>query len=259
MYFTQEQVDTIQLPIRGKRLKLEVLNTDFQTLATLEGIATGGSLSKDATNFVRRSGSIQMCVPNVASANTFLDYVEGITINVNGKIWLDKYVKVWTGIDNYQQPYGEEPKTVWYNFGICLIDQPVRSFSSEGYTMSFNLIDLAAKMNGDRSGQLAVTTTLFPRVQEYTSDETSIWDNSTALYCMYSDGDDVYVGGNGYIYWYNMNEKTIGNIATPYNGITYAICGDDDNVYCGSENGKFSVLNKTTKTIFIFRIVACYF
>lgn len=175
MYFTQEQVDTIQLPIRGKRLKLEVLNTDFQTLATLEGIAVGGSLQKDATAFVRRSGTIQMCVPNVASADTFIDYVEGITINVNGKIWLDKYVKVWTGIDNYNQPYGEEPKTVWYNFGICLIDQPVRAFSSAGYTMTFNLIDLSAKLNGDRAGQLAVTTTIFPRISGYDGNEKPIY------------------------------------------------------------------------------------
>lgn len=175
MNFTQEQLDTIQLPIRGKRIKLEVLNTDFQTLATLEGNTTGGSLQKDATNFVRRSGSIQMCVPNIASAETFLDYIEGVTISVNGKIWLDKYIKIWVGIENYVQPYGKAPKTVWYNFGICLIDQPVRTFGSDGYTMSFNVIDLSAKMNGDRSGQLAVTTTLFPRVQGYDSEGKPIY------------------------------------------------------------------------------------
>ena len=175
MNFTQEQLDTNQLPIRWKRIKLEVLNTDFQTLATLEGNAVGGSLQKDATNFVRRSGSIQMCIPNIASANTFLDYVEGVTINVNGKIWLDKYIKIWMGIDNYIQPYGEDPKTVWYNFGICLIDQPVRTFSADGFTMDFNVIDLSAKMNGDRSGQLAVITTLFPRVQGYDDDGKPIY------------------------------------------------------------------------------------
>ena len=182
MYFTQEQIDTNQLPIRGKKIKLEVLNTDFQVLATLDGNAIGGSLQKDATNFIRRSGSIQLCVPNIANATEFLDYIDGITVNINGKIWLDKYVKIWIGIDNYQQPYGEEPKTVWYNFGICLIDQPVRSFSAEGYTMSFNLIDLAAKMNGDRSGQLAVTTTLFPRIQGYDNNGTPIYtDTGEAL------------------------------------------------------------------------------
>ena len=178
MNFTQEQLDTIQLPIRWKRIKLEVLNTDFQTLATIEGNAIGGSLQKDATNFVRRTGSVQMCVPNVASATAFLDYIEGVTININGKIWLDKYVKIWVGIDNYNQPYGDEPKTVWYNFGICLIDAPVRTFGANGYTMEFNVIDLASKMNGDRSGQLAVTTTLFPRVQGYDANDKPIYTST---------------------------------------------------------------------------------
>lgn len=167
MNFTQEQLDTLQLPIRGKRIKLEVMDDNFQTLATIEGNAKGGSLQKDATNFVRRTGSINLCVPSVASANTFLDYVEGITINVNGKIWLDKNVKIWVGIDNYKQPYGDAPKTVWYNFGICLIDAPSRSFSADGYTMDFNVIDLVAKLNGDRAGQLTITETIYPRVQGY--------------------------------------------------------------------------------------------
>lgn len=175
MNFTQEQLDTLQLPIRGKRVKLEVLDDDFRTLATIEGNAIGGSLQKDATNFVRRTGSIILCVPSVASANTFLDYVEGITINVNGKIWLDKNVKVWVGIDNYNQPYGEPSKTVWYNFGICLIDSPVRTFSADGYTMDFNLVDLGAKLNGERSGQLALTETIYPRVQGYDMDGKPIY------------------------------------------------------------------------------------
>lgn len=254
MNFTQEQLDTIQLPIRGKRIKLEVLNTDFQTLATLEGNTTGGSLQKDATNFVRRSGSIQMCVPNIASAETFLDYIEGVTINVNGKIWLDKYIKIWVGIENYVQPYGKAPKTVWYNFGICLIDQPVRTFGSDGYTMNFNVIDLSAKMNGERSGQLAVTTTLYPRVQSYGTGFSEVISNPFATYRIPINAitaDDEYV----YLVSYGVNlayaKRSTMSFRTATTSPVYSIncvVNNDKSVLCGGVGGSMSIFDKNTKT-----------
>lgn len=255
MYFTQEQVDTIQLPIRWKRIKLEVLNTDFQTLATIEGNATGGSLQKDATSFVRRTGSVQMCVPNVASATAFLDYIDGVTININGKIWLDKNVKISVGIDNYTQPYGADPKTVWYSFGICLIDAPVRTFGATGYTMEFNVIDLAAKMNGDRSGQLAVTTTLFPRVQDYSVGFLSGYVEApvSAIGTMTQDDKNIYIGSSsGQFVIYNKSSKSFYSVSLSDTGwgnsYMRALLSDNDNIYVGGDNGKFIVYNKESST-----------
>lgn len=249
MNFTQEQIDTIQLPIRGKRIRLSVLNQDNQTLATLEGNCIGGSLSKNANDFVRRTGSIQLAIPRMADADTFLEYVEGVTVNVNGKIWLDKNIKIEVGIENYIQPYGVEPKTVWYNFGICLIDRPVRVFGADSYTMSFNVTDLAAKLTGDRGGQLTAITTLIPRI----ANPNAYWGDSietpfgTSLFIMTSDTDYIYGGGSsGKFAIYTKEISTFGSlVSTPFGSTRiWAMDNDENNVYCGGENGKFAIYNK---------------
>ena len=250
MNFTQEQLDTIQLPIRGKRIKLEVLNDDKQTLATLEGNATGGNLQKDATAFIRRSGSIQLAIPKLADATTFLDLVNGVTINVNGKIWLDKQIRISVGIDNYIQPYGEEPQTVWYNFGICLIDQPVRSFGADAYTMAFNVIDLTAKMNGDRGGQLPSLTTMIKRVQQYNGFSDLI-DNpfSGTIGAMVADERYVYLGGDGgeFAIYDKLTKQFGGLINNPLTKYIDCLVVDANNVYIEASSD-FCVYNKATRT-----------
>jgi hypothetical protein len=45
-------------------------------------------------------------------------------IDVGNLIWLDKYVKIYVGIDDIYT--GD---TVWYNCGIYIIDEPSYSYS----------------------------------------------------------------------------------------------------------------------------------
>ena len=252
MNFTQEQIDTIQLPIRGKSIRLSVLNQDNQTLATLEGKCIGGSLSKNANDFVRRTGSMQLAIQRMADADTFMELVDGVTVNVNGKIWLDKNIKIEIGIENYIQPYGVEPQTVWYNFGICLIDKPVRVFGADSYTMSFNVTDLATKLTGDRGGQLTALTTVFKRVQSnnsfgdfisnyFLTKITVVGDDTRYVYCGGSFGRfaiyDKWIGGFGRFI----------NCPFPNVGM-WSLSVDNKNVYIGGGQSSFAVYNKSTKT-----------
>lgn len=158
MNISNEQLRAVELPIRRKRIRIQLLDFDYRVVDEIEGVCIGGTLSKDANSDLRRSGSVTMSIPIDKNATTFLDSVQGFTITVGGKIWIDRYVKIFIGIDDYTQ---SPQKTVWYKFGVCLIDQPVRLFSATDYTISFNVLDLMGRLTGLRQGQLNTLTTVF--------------------------------------------------------------------------------------------------
>ena len=158
MNISNEQLRAVELPIRRKRIRIQLLDFNYRVVDEIEGVCVGGTLSKDAGSDLRRSGSVTMSIPIDKNATTFLDSVQGFTITVGGKIWIDRYVKIFIGIDDYTQ---SPQKTVWYKFGVCLIDQPVRLFSATDYTISFNTLDLMGRLTGLRQGQLNTLTTVF--------------------------------------------------------------------------------------------------
>lgn len=176
MNISNEQLRAVELPIRRKRIRVQLLDFNYRVVDEIEGVCVGGTLSKDAGSDLRRSGSVTMSIPIDKNATTFLDSVQGFTITVGGKIWIDRYVKIFIGIDDYTQ---SPQKTVWYKFGVCLIDQPVRLFSATDYTISFNTLDLMGRLTGLRQGQLNTLTTVFE--QGTATDKqypcTVDWDN----------------------------------------------------------------------------------
>lgn len=155
MYLTQEQINTLGRNLRKKHLRLELLDSSLRTIDRIEGLAISGSINADANNNIRRSGSIEIAVPTNPSATTLLDKLKGFSIEVGGKVWLDKLIKIYIGIDDITTQ-----DIVWYKLGVFLINAPTRTFSSEAYTLSFNCVDLMAKLTGDRQGQLAGPTTV---------------------------------------------------------------------------------------------------
>lgn len=159
MAITVKGLEVANLSIQHKHIKLQLLNFDQAVISTLEGYCVSGSLSKDADSALRRSGSVRMCVPINRSATNFLDAVNGVTVAYGGKIWIDKLVKIFVGIaDNAGY-------IVWHSFGICLIDQPVRTFSANEYTITFNVLDMMGRYTGERQGQLPYLAVSYPRTQ----------------------------------------------------------------------------------------------
>lgn len=151
MYLTQEQIDVLKQNLRKKRIKIEILDYDLKVVDSIEGQAIGGSLTADANNDIRRSGNIEIAIPLNANATALLNQLNGYTIESGGKIWLDKYVKIYVGIDNVFSPTNE---TIWYNMGVYLINSPTRTISATNFTLSFECTDLMAKLTGSRQGQL---------------------------------------------------------------------------------------------------------
>lgn len=154
MELTQQQIDVLKQNLRRKEIRIELLDTDFKIIDSIEGHAIGGSLEKNADNNIRRSGNVELAIPNDPNAARFMEQLDGFTIEAGGKIWLDKYIRIYIGIHDI---HTEE--ITWYNYGIVLINNPTRLFSGTDFTLSFDCIDLMAKLTGERQGQLTGTTT----------------------------------------------------------------------------------------------------
>lgn len=132
--------------IRNLRIKINLLNFTFQTVDSLEGEAISGNITIDANADIRRTCTIEMVVTD----STF-------EVNPGSKIWMDKYIQVYAGIDNLIT--GE---TNWTNMGIYLINNPTRVYDTSTNTLSFQALDLMSKLTGIRNGYIEGVPTIIP-------------------------------------------------------------------------------------------------
>lgn len=144
---TQTDYDLAQAKTRNTRIKIEVLNFKFQTISSLEGRATDGSISIDSTSDIRRTCNITLAIERTDSL-----------IFPAGELWLDKFIRIYAGVDNPR----DNNNTVWWNMGIFLINNPNTVYNANTGTVTFEGLDLMAKLTGRRNGQLPAVTTVVP-------------------------------------------------------------------------------------------------
>lgn len=144
---TQTDYELSQLKIRNNKLKVEVLNFNLQTIDLIEGNVISGSVSIDATADIRRTCSV-----------TLVPTKKYQTISEGGEFWLDKYIRIYVGTDNPR----DNNNTEWWNLGLFLINNPNRVYNATSNTISFEGLDLMAKLSGRRNGQLPAITTIIP-------------------------------------------------------------------------------------------------
>ena len=135
---TSTQFQTSLQNIQSRYIRLELLNYQFQTVDSIEGVCTSGSISIDANSDIRRTGSIVLVVTD-----------SSFEVASGGKIWLDKYTRVWVGTSSLIT--GDIEYT---NCGIFIIDEPSYQFNPSTNTLTLNLLDLMAKLTGVRNGYL---------------------------------------------------------------------------------------------------------
>lgn len=162
MQITQRQIDVCNSPLRNKHIKIEVLDFDFQVLDTIETEVLGGNITVDANNDNRRGCSVEMIIPTEFDINRFIRTDTTNFIQYGGKIWIDRYLKIYEGIEGLRNGRGIE----WFNRGIFVIDTPTQGFSSDFNTISFNGIDLMVRLSGERGGQLANLAITIPEFQD---------------------------------------------------------------------------------------------
>ena len=143
----QDMYNVTKQSIRNRYAKIEVLNKDFLVVDDFIGNIIDGNVSIDATSDIRRTCSINLIVTD-----------SSFEIKPDGKIWLDKYVRIFVGITNMQND-----EIVWFNQGIFLINAPSWNYNGANNTVSFQGLDLMAKLTGLRNGNLEGIPTVIPQ------------------------------------------------------------------------------------------------
>ena len=142
----QSQLNTIKQPYRNINIKIEVLDYSYYVLDEISGIATSANFSINADSDIRRTCNIDMVLNDRYSKNKL---ATEIYWNSGNPFWFDKYLKISIGIDEIGT--GE---TIWNNQGIYLINQPSLLYDAENNSLSFEGVDLMAKLTGLRDGNL---------------------------------------------------------------------------------------------------------
>lgn len=135
---TSAQFQSILQNIQSRYVKLELLNYQFQTVDSIEGVCVSGSISIDANSDMRRTGSVELVVNN-----------SSFEVSSGSKIWLDKYIRIWVGIFSFISGEIE-----YVNCGLYIIDAPNYQYNPSTNTLALSLLDLMAKLTGIRNGYL---------------------------------------------------------------------------------------------------------
>lgn len=135
---TAGQFNSVMQNLQTRYVRIELLNYQFQTVDFLEGNCISGSISIDANADIRRTGSISLVINN-----------SSFEVETGGKIWLDKYLRVWVGIYSFISNQVE-----YINCGIYIIDAPSYEYQPGTNTLTLSILDLMAKLTGTRNGYL---------------------------------------------------------------------------------------------------------
>lgn len=135
---TSNQFRSVMQNMQNRYVRIELLNYQMQTVDLLEGVCTGGSISIDANADIRRTCDLTLVIDN-----------SSFNVASGGRIWLDRYARVWVGIVSLIT--GEIEYT---NCGIYIIDAPSYNYDAATNTLSLSLLDLMAKLTGLRNGYL---------------------------------------------------------------------------------------------------------
>lgn len=135
---TSAQFNSVMQNLQTRYIRIELLNYQFQTVDSLEGVCISGSISIDANADIRRTGSVELVIDN-----------SSFEVETGSRIWLDKYLRIWVGTYAFSSSQVE-----YVNCGLYIIDAPSYEYNPSTNTLTLSLLDLMAKLTGTRNGYL---------------------------------------------------------------------------------------------------------
>ena len=145
---TQSEYNMAKQRTREIDIKVQLLNFNFQVVDELKGNLIGSpTFTNNATSDIRRTCNI-ILTPTSSS----------FTIEEGGRIWLDKYIKIYVAVKDIKTD-----EYIWTNMGIYLINNPSQVYSATDNTITIQGVDLVAKLTGLRNGYLKGLTYIIPQ------------------------------------------------------------------------------------------------
>lgn len=140
---TSEDIALLSQHSREIYSRIDILNKDFKTIDSVQGVTLDGTVSIDAESDIRRTynSTIHLADNNYITAE-------------NALIWMDKYVQIYLGVKG---PGSQKPS--WYSLGLFKFCTNGFNYSQTDKTLSVSCVDLTATLDGTLSGELTGLST----------------------------------------------------------------------------------------------------
>lgn len=141
---TNKQYNVLRQPTRRLNIKIDLINEDDLIVGSFEGITIDGNISLSGDSTYRRSGNLTM----------IFDKKYNLLPARDSKIWLNKRLGVSIGLKNYLD------EMIWFNLGRFAISDIDLNFNTVEKTISCNLLDYYAFLDGTLGGELSHLTVI---------------------------------------------------------------------------------------------------
>ena len=138
----QEDIDILRQVTRTVYCKVELLNSDLQTVANLEGNVYNDNFSCDGDSTTRRTYNCDIIVTD-----------SSFNIGKDKNIWIDRFVRIHYGL--YNQRTGA---IRWYVLGTFTFMDMSYTYSSTEKHLSLTCSDMMAKFDGTKGGVMVYNT-----------------------------------------------------------------------------------------------------
>lgn len=146
--YSSKEYSLAKQNIRINKVKILLLDSNFSEIGEL----TGDTIEFPSFNINADSDIRRTCNVSLHIADSSFD------ITPNGKIWLDKYIKIFIGQkDIVTNEY------FYTNMGVYIIDNPQKVYSPTENKLTIQGIDLMGKLTGLRNGNLEGVQYVIPQ------------------------------------------------------------------------------------------------
>lgn len=135
---TQTDLNMLRQGQQEIRLKVELLDSCFKTIDSLEGYVLSDNFSQDSESIQRRTYSFDMIILD----STFI-------IGKGKIIWMDKRLRIYYGVKDQRTK-----EMVWYKLGLFCYVSMKYTYSGSQKQVSLTCADLMALYDGTLNGQL---------------------------------------------------------------------------------------------------------
>ena len=224
---TQGDVDILLQPIKETFYRLDILDSNFRKLDSIEGNLISDNISISSDSNIRRTYNCELLVTN----NKFL-------IGKNNYIWFTRFVRPYVGVKSQRTQVIN-----WYCLGTFLFTDENYNFNATTKQLSITCVDMMALLDDTRKGQLDQ----YNRKLERGSDARNI------IISLLNE-----IGISKYYIEFNKNNQVVSTFEIPYDktfptGTTaYEIIKELVDLYAGTQmyfdiDGMFCIKRIPTK------------
>ena len=148
--------------------RIDMLNKDFATIDSLDGVVIDGSISVDSESDVRRT----------FNATLYLGKNSNIA-NSTEEDWISRNVRVFIGLKDRNNLIH------WYNQGCYSFSSNGFTYNSTTNTVQASCVDLVSRLNGDLAGQkVGLASRIEKNAQVNKSIEAVLKESEFSKYCI---------------------------------------------------------------------------